>query len=86
MPLLSDAAFAEDLEITLNMISSRLNPKSPGELAVAKWLIWFDKQCGIPKAQLIRECLVRFLPVVCRERIDAAKMADGWLPDGPFQQ
>lgn len=86
MPTVSDAAFAEDLEITLNNTSFRLSASSKGELEVAKWLIWFDKQCGVPKAQLVRECLLRYLPIICRERIQAAKSADGWLPNGPFQQ
>ncbi len=85
MPSVSDAALAEDLKSVMNT-SLRLNPKVTDELEVAKWLIWFDKQCGVPKASLMKDCLVQYLPVVCKERIRAAKVADGWLRNGPFQQ
>ncbi len=84
MPLVSDATFVEDLENTLNNTSIRLNPKAREELEVAKWLIWFDKQCGVPKAQLVKECLIRFLPIICKERVRSARTAEALLPDGPF--
>ena len=75
MPGLSDEEFIEDLrKITKNM-SFRLNPKNVKELGMAKWLIYFDRQVGIPRAAMVKECLLKYMNLIFAEKAGQAGVA-----------
>jgi hypothetical protein len=83
MPGLSDEEFIEDLRKTTNNCSFRLNPKHVKELAIAKWLIYFDRQVGIPKAAMLKECLLRFMRVIFAEKAGQAGIAGHFFSAPP---
>ena len=68
MPDISDDELVEELRKIMKNTSFRLNLKNGKELGIAKWLIYFE-HAGIPKAALIKECLLEFMNVIFAKKL-----------------
>jgi hypothetical protein len=64
-----EGEFAEEFRKTYKNISIRPIEEH------TKWLIYFEHKCGFAKADLIKECMLRSLLIICDERSKA--LAEG---------